>query len=364
MKLQQKVKPSVRSAGRKTGAKGNLPPPLPPGAQPAYEELLHFFNESADLLCIAGFDGRFKRLNPAWQAALGWSRDELLARPFLDFVHPDDHPATLAEMTKLAVGADTIIFENRYHCRDGTWKWLQWTARPQPGRQEIYANARDVTRLKRLEKEILETLDGERERVGWELHDGLCQEMAGIAALSATLARKLAPAAAPESAAAREIGKLLGQSIRHARDLARGFIPLHRKAIGLVPALADFCANTEALFKIRCRFHCEPTPPKLDRNQKSHLYRIVQEAVNNAIAHGRARRIEVSLAFDHGQGTLTIQDNGVGLGDQLDEHPGVGLRTMAYRARLIGASFKVKHRSPRGTVVTCDFSQPDAQPNL
>ena len=95
---------------------------------------------------------------------------------------------TLAEMEKLATGALTINFENRYHCKDGSWKWLQWTAAPLPGRQEIYAIARDVTLEKRLAKEVLTTLDGERERLGWELHDGLCQEMAGIAALSRTLA--------------------------------------------------------------------------------------------------------------------------------------------------------------------------------
>ena len=186
--------------------------------------------------------------------------------------------------------------------------------------------------------------------------------MAGIAALSATLARKLAPAAATESAAAREIGKLLSLSIQHARDLARGFIPLHRKAIGLIPALADFCANTEALFKIRCRFHCEAASPKLDTKQKSHLYRIAQEAVNNAIAHGRAKRIEVGLAFQDGHGALTIQDNGVGLGIRPDGHRGVGLRIMAYRARLIGASFEAKRCSPRGTVVTCAFSLPEPKP--
>jgi len=143
---------------------GTRAQPLPSRAQPAYEELLHFFNESADLLCIAGFDGRFKRLNPAWQPALGWSRDELLARPFLDFVHPDDHPATLAEMNKLATGGATITFENRYHCQDGKWKWLEWTASPLPGCREIYAIARDVTRQKRLEGEILETLDSRYSR--------------------------------------------------------------------------------------------------------------------------------------------------------------------------------------------------------
>lgn len=396
MNSKHEVKTSARAAGRQTRAKWNtgLPllheilagrrkqpaaglQPLPSGAPPAYEELLQFFNASSDLFCIAGFDGKFKRLNPAWHAGLGWTLEELQARPFLDFVHPDDRPATRAEMDKLATGAATIAFDNRYRCKDGSWKWLQWSASPLTGRQEIYAIARDVTEQKRLEEEILDTLDLERERMGRELHDGLCQNMAGIAALSATLARRLAPAAAPEASAAREIGELLGQSIQHARDLARGLDPLHLEGIGLAAALADFCLNTEALFKITCRFHCECSvheingpaiyrtphcgfdcedrPRTRNANREAHLYRIAQEAVNNAIAHGRAKRIEVSLAFRNGQGTLTIRDDGLGIGGQLNRRRGIGLQTMAYRARVIGGSLELNRRAPRGTAVTCVF---------
>lgn len=377
MNSKHEVKTGARVANRQTRARENA------GVQPAYEELLRFFNESSDLFCIAGFDGKFKRLNPAWHAELGWTLEELKARPFLDFVHPDDRLATLAEVDKLATGAATICFENRYRCKDGSWKWLQWTASPLlTGRQEIYAIARDVTEQKRLEEEIVGTLDLERERMGRELHDGLCQNMAGIAALSATLARKLAPAAAPEAAAAREIGKLLGQSMQHARDLARGLDPLHLEGIGLAAALTDFCLNTEALFKITCRFHCvcsvqeidcpvvhrtphcgfdcEYRPRKLKANREVHLYRIAQEAVNNAIAHGRAKRIEVGLAFGNGRGTLAIRDDGVGIGEQLDGHAGIGLHTMSYRARLIGGSFELNRRAPRGTIVTCVFPLPPA----
>ena len=94
MHSKREVKPPARVARKKTKASANTKSLH----QPAHDELLHFFNESVDLLCIAGSDGRFKRLNPAWQPALGWTLEELLARPFLDFVHPDDQPATLAVM--------------------------------------------------------------------------------------------------------------------------------------------------------------------------------------------------------------------------------------------------------------------------
>ena len=114
--------------------------------QQAEDEFTRFFAQSLDLLCIAGFDGYFKRLNPAWTIRLGWSLEELEARPFLDFVHPDDREATLLEVAKLAGGADTILFENRYRHQDGSYRWLRWNSRPVRGRERIYAIARDVTR--------------------------------------------------------------------------------------------------------------------------------------------------------------------------------------------------------------------------
>ncbi len=120
----------------------------------AEEDRDRFFTLSLDLLCIAGFDGWFKRLNPAFERVLGYTLEELLAQPFLEFVHADDRLATLAEMSKLTSGKDTISFENRYHCKDGSTRVLQWTATPFVDQQLIYAAARDVTEHKRAEKKL------------------------------------------------------------------------------------------------------------------------------------------------------------------------------------------------------------------
>ena len=105
----------------------------------------HYFDVSLDLLCIAGFDGYFKRLNPAWEKALGWSIEELCAQPFLSFVHPDDQAATLAAAQALHRGENIAGFENRYRCKDGSWRWLLWQSTSSPEEGLIYAVVHDFT---------------------------------------------------------------------------------------------------------------------------------------------------------------------------------------------------------------------------
>src|SRR5438552_2796494 len=105
------------------------------------------------MLCTAGFDGYFKELNPEWERALGFTLDELRAQPYVDLVHPDDRVSTLAEAAKLADGIETISFENRYRCKDGSYRWLLWTAGMSTEDELIFAVAKDITERKRSESE-------------------------------------------------------------------------------------------------------------------------------------------------------------------------------------------------------------------
>ena len=118
------------------------------------EERDLFFVLSLDLQCIAGFDGYFKQLNPGWEKALGWKTEELLAKPYIEFVHPEDRSPTSTEAQRLSFGKEVMTFENRYLCKDGSYKWLQWNAFPSVERQVIYATARDITERKEMEEEI------------------------------------------------------------------------------------------------------------------------------------------------------------------------------------------------------------------
>lgn len=119
------------------------------------EERNRFFTVAIDMLCTAGFDGYFKRLNPSWERTLGWPIAKLLERPYLEFIHPDDRAATIGEAKKLTnAGYATISFENRYQCADGKYKWMSWTAIPAVDQQLIYAAARDITQRKESEHEL------------------------------------------------------------------------------------------------------------------------------------------------------------------------------------------------------------------
>jgi len=113
-----------------------------------------FFNLSVDMLCVAGFDGYFKRINSAWTKTLGFTQEELMAQPYLNFVHPEDRSATVAEAAQLASGSTIVHFRNRYENRDGGYRWLEWTAMPATSSQTIYMVARDVTQEVEAEREL------------------------------------------------------------------------------------------------------------------------------------------------------------------------------------------------------------------
>ncbi|UCG86101.1 MAG: diguanylate cyclase [Gemmatimonadota bacterium] len=125
-----------------------------PAGDVAPLDLEKFFGYALDMCCIAGVDGYFKRVNPAFEQTLGYSRAELLGRPFVDFIHPDDRPETQAEIGKLASGTPTLRFENRYRCKDGSYKDLAWTSFPEPETGLLYAVARDVTEQRRREDRV------------------------------------------------------------------------------------------------------------------------------------------------------------------------------------------------------------------
>jgi len=130
-------------------------------------QLDRYFEVSIDMLCQLGFDGYFKRLNPAWERTLGFTIEELKSRPFIEFVHPDDRERTLDQNARVRAGDQAVGFENRYLCKDGSYRWLLWNAAPEFGERTIYSVARDITARKRAEED--------RERLVRELRAALAE---------------------------------------------------------------------------------------------------------------------------------------------------------------------------------------------
>ena len=131
-----------------------------------------YFDLASDMLCIAGVDGYFKLLNAAWTETLGFTDEELRGRPYIDFVHPDDRDGTLQQASKLAAGAPIVQFRNRYLCKNGSYKWLAWTANRSTTDEYIYAAARDITATAVGEEQELQLVRDQLELVSLVLREG------------------------------------------------------------------------------------------------------------------------------------------------------------------------------------------------
>jgi signal transduction histidine kinase len=213
--------------------------------------------------------------------------------------------------------------------------------------------ASEAARNVRLEREVLEIGEREHRRIGQDLHDGLCQHLAGTALASQVLVGRL-PEGAPTRADARRLVGLIEEGITLARGIAKGLYPIEQQNDGLMHALESFTANTTQMFGIQCRFEC-PMPVLIENPiTASHLYRITQEAVSNAIRHGRATEVAVVLEESDAGIRLRVSDNGGGLPDPLPVHRGMGLRTMADRAGSIGGQLFINPGLMGGAEVICN----------
>lgn len=212
---------------------------------------------------------------------------------------------------------------------------------------------RDVTERRRMEQEILDISATEQRRIGQDLHDGLCQHLAGIAFATEVLSKKLSARAAPEAASVDQIGAMIDAAITQARDLARGLQPVTLETSGLTSALEQLAAKVSEMFRVSCLFWGDGGVVVHDNAVATHLFRVAQEAVSNAIRHGKAQRIVIDLSIAGGELRLTVTDDGVGIQPDRADRKGMGIQTMAYRARMIGGTLTVRAGAKGGTVVTC-----------
>lgn len=300
-------------------------------------------------------------VSPEIETALGFSQTEWLEDPvrWYQRIHPDDKMRWSEEAAEMFISGKALRAAYRVIARDGRVLWFQCEAkmiRREDGRPWfIHGVGFDITERKGLEEAILEISAREQRRIAQDLHDGLGQHLTGIAFMCKVLEEKLSDKTLPEAEEAAKIVKMVNQAIDNTRQLARGLHPVAAEPLGLMSALKKWASEVEGLFHIGCSFRCESPLRIHDANLATHLYRIAQEAVNNAIRHGKSRNIVIRLSGKHGAGTLSIQDDGEGFPKKPADPPGVGLSIMNYRADMVGGSLKVQPNQDRGITVTCMF---------
>jgi signal transduction histidine kinase len=205
--------------------------------------------------------------------------------------------------------------------------------------------------LRQSAEQILRISEREQTRIGQDLHDDLCQQLAGIEFLANVLRQQSQDGTTREQA--REIAQLVRQAITNARNLARGLVPVELEAGGLIRALEGLALQTQTRFGVSCFFVCPSEVQIANQACAIHLFRIAQEAVTNSFWHGRPHRIEVRLILCSTDLQLVVQDDGLGIAEATQASKGMGLRIMQYRASALGGRLEIGPVSPRGTVVTC-----------
>ena len=222
------------------------------------------------------------------------------------------------------------------------------TAELRQANRELLA---EIAERRRLEGEVLKVSELERRSFGQDLHDDVCQQLAGIAMMNQALARRLGKNNPAEAAEAQRLARLLGEAVAHTRALARGLHPVEVEANGLMAALQELA--TRASLRVPCRVECRAPVLVADDTIALHLYRIAQEAVANALKHAGAREIIIGLRQQRRRIILSIQDDGAGLSTKKGK--GMGLHIMPYRARMIGATLIVSGERGQGTQVVCSL---------
>ncbi|TVR18341.1 MAG: PAS domain S-box protein [Balneolaceae bacterium] len=210
---------------------------------------------------------------------------------------------------------------------------------------------RDITEQRRLEQEVLRISEHERHRIGQDLHDGLGQMLTGITLINKNIAASLKEENHPLAGDVNEITDLVKEADEYARNLSRNLIPVELDSSGLVTALERLTTNAERLFNIDCSLHNVVNIHFDDPTSLTHMYRIVQEATSNAVKHGDASKVAISMEYDDTKLVVKIEDNGTGFNKNWDKQKGLGVRIMKFRSRLIGANLEIENNSKGGATI-------------
>jgi PAS domain S-box-containing protein len=316
------------------------------------------------IVLVLDAQGRIVRINPYMEEISGYRLEDVKGRDWFSTFLPKRNRDRMRRAFLRTIGwtqrrgdVDSIVLKDG---REREIEWYDKTLRDAGGNLiGLLAIGQDITDRRKLEKEISEISTREQQRIGQELHDGLGQELTGLGYLAETLYCDLQNRGADEAETANKLAAGIERTLEQARTIAKGLVPAEIAADGFFSALQQLVANTQHRCGVTCRLLCTEPAPVGDTATATQLFRIVQEAINNAAKHARAKQILVELKTDDSQITFQVRDDGVGIPDDLEQAPGMGLRIMHHRAGVIGANLNVGRADGGGTLVRCSLPRGD-----
>jgi PAS domain S-box-containing protein len=309
-------------------------------------------------------DGRIVRINPYMEEISGYRLADVQGKDWFDTFLPKRSRQRMRSSFLKSLGkrqrqgsVSPVIM------KDGRQREIEWydkTLEDAEGNAlGLLAIGQDITDRRKLEKEIADISTREQQRIGQELHDGLGQELTGLGYLAETLYWDLENRGAAEAETANNLAGGIEHALEQARTIAKGLVPMEIDADGLTSALEQLVSNTEDRCNVACRFRGDVPAPVGDTATATQLFRIIQEAINNAAKHARAECITVEVKADDGQITFLVRDDGVGISGDVEQSTGMGLRIMQHRAGVIGATLTIRPADDGGTLVACSLPRSD-----
>jgi len=321
------------------------------------EERMRAIVETAtDAIITIGEDGIIQSFNPAAERLFGYTADEAIGQNItliMPSPHAEEHDGYIARYLKtgeariIGIGRELIAIR-----RDGSTFPVDLAVSEVDHRRLFTGMIRDISASRQLQRQILEIAAEEQRRIGQDLHDHTGQELTGLALLAHSLVESLQDRSPADVGLAERITRGIETALDRVRGLAKGLVPVDVHAEGLMEALAELAATTSDISGVHCGLRCDEVVSVDDNEVANHLYRIAQEAITNALKHGRPQHIWVELAAGDNHISLSVRDDGAGLPvDRVFE--GLGQRIMKYRARLMGATLVIGPAEQGGTLVSC-----------
>ena len=330
------------------------------------EHYRFLYNKTPVMLHSVDSRGLLVSVSDYWLEVLGYERSEVLGQPSVNILTEASREYTLStclpEFMKTGYLKDEPL---QYQKKNGEVIDILLSAvgdRDEEGNiVHSLAVSIDVSERRRLEAAILEISEREQRRLGEDLHDDVGQTLNGVWFMSGLLKKKLEAKQLPEAASAERISDLLERVLNQLRGLVRGLNAVDLSSDDLVPALNEYAAGVEQIYRsngVSCSVKAENEPAIPTRQAATQLYRIAQEAVTNAIKHGKASQIDIHLSSANNTTQLSVRDNGIGIPEPSARGKGSGLKIMDHRARVINATVQAQRLNEGGTLITCVLSLP------